>query len=95
MRIDNYNSSANELSGDLTPKQVIKETAMQAAAAAGTEDHATLTSDSTSLNSLVSTAMSTPEVRQSTVDSLRDAVNSGKYELDPNKIAASMVDDYA
>jgi flagellar biosynthesis anti-sigma factor FlgM len=43
----------------------------------------------------VSTALSTPEVRQGTVDSLREAVNNGKYELDPSKIAASMVDDYA
>jgi anti-sigma28 factor (negative regulator of flagellin synthesis) len=39
--------------------------------------------------------MSTPEVRQGTVDSLREAVNNGTYELDPNKIAASMVNEFA
>jgi flagellar biosynthesis anti-sigma factor FlgM len=94
MRIDNFNSSANDVSGDLNPQPIVKETAAQAATAS-TEDRATLTSDSTSLHSLVSTALSTPEVRQGTVDSLREAVNNGKYELDPSKIAASMVDDYA
>jgi anti-sigma28 factor (negative regulator of flagellin synthesis) len=29
------------------------------------------------------------------VDSLKQAVNSGQYELNPGKIAASMVDDHA
>jgi flagellar biosynthesis anti-sigma factor FlgM len=41
----------------------------------------------------VSTALSSPEVRQNTVDSLKQAVNSGQYELNPDKIAASMVDE--
>ena len=94
MRIDNYNSSANELSSELSSQPVSKQTGAQATSASA-EDRATLTSDSTSLNSLVSTAMNTPETRQGTIDSLREAVNNGTYELDPNKIAASMVDDYA
>jgi negative regulator of flagellin synthesis FlgM len=94
MRIDNFNSSPNELSSQLSSQPVSKQTGAQATPA-DTEDRATLTSDSTSLNSLLSTAMSTPEVRQGTVDSLREAVNSGTYELDPNKIAASMVNEFA
>jgi flagellar biosynthesis anti-sigma factor FlgM len=94
MRIDNFNSSPNELSSELSSQSVSKQTGAQATPT-GTEDRATLTSDSTSLNSLLSTAMSTPEVRQGTVDSLREAVNNGKYELDPNKIAASMVNEFA
>jgi flagellar biosynthesis anti-sigma factor FlgM len=94
MRIDNFNSSPNELSSELSSQPVSKQTGVQATPA-GTEDRATLTSDSTSLNSLLSTAMSTPEVRQGTVDSLREAVNNGSYELDPSKIAASMVNEFA
>jgi flagellar biosynthesis anti-sigma factor FlgM len=62
---------------------------------AGAEDHATFSTDTVSVNSLVSTALSSPEIRQDKVDSLRLSVNSGQYELDPAKIASSMVDDYA
>jgi negative regulator of flagellin synthesis FlgM len=94
MRIDNFNSSPNELSSELSSPSVSKQTGTQTTPTEA-EDRATLTSDSTSLNSLLSTAMSTPEVRQGTVDSLREAVNNGTYELDPNKIAASMVNEFA
>jgi flagellar biosynthesis anti-sigma factor FlgM len=54
-----------------------------------------LTSDSATVDSLVSTAMSFPEVRQDAVDSLRLSVSSGQYELDPAKIASSMLDEHA
>ena len=94
MRVDLSNSSAGELSSELSTQQVSAQNAAQAGNAA-TEDHATLTSDSASLNSLVSAALASPEVRQDKVDSLRLSVSSGQYELDPAKIAASMVDDYA
>jgi negative regulator of flagellin synthesis FlgM len=94
MRIDLTNSSAGELSSELSSQQVSAQGATQTGST-GAEDRATFTSDSTSVNSLVSTAMQFPEVRQDTVDSLRQAVNSGQYQLDPSKIAASMVDDYA
>ncbi len=94
MRIDLLNSAAGELSSELSAQQVSSQTAVQAGKTS-TEDRATLTSDSVSVHSLVSTALSSPEVRQDKVASLRQAVNSGQYELDPAKIAASMVDDYA
>jgi negative regulator of flagellin synthesis FlgM len=94
MRIDLTNSSAGELSSELSSQQVSAQSATQTGST-DAEDRATFTSDSTSVNSLVSTAMQFPEVRQNTVDSLRQAVNSGQYQLDPSKIAASMVDDYA
>jgi negative regulator of flagellin synthesis FlgM len=94
MRIDLYNSSASQASSDVSSQQVGTQNAAQSGQAdAG--DRATLTSDSTSVGSLVSTALNSPEIRQDTVDSLRQAVNSGQYELDPAKIAESMVDDFA
>jgi negative regulator of flagellin synthesis FlgM len=94
MRIDSLNSSAGELSSELSSQQVNAQSTTQTGTSSA-EDRATLTSDSTSVNSLVSTALNFPEVRQDKVDSLRLAVSSGQYELDPAKIASSMIDDYA
>jgi flagellar biosynthesis anti-sigma factor FlgM len=39
--------------------------------------------------------MSSPEIRQDRVDSLKQAIDNGSYELDPEKIAASMIDEHA
>ena len=94
MRIDSYSPSpsAAELSnspgtlkadvrGDVTP------------AAAGAEDRTTLTSDSAAVGTLVSTAMNSPAVRQETVESLRQSVAGGQYQLDPAAIADAMLAD--
>ena len=94
MRIDLYNSTASELASEQISKKTSAEDAAKSGVS-GAEDRATLTSDTASVHSLVSTAMSSPEVRQSLVDSLKHAVNNGQYELNPGKIAASMVDDHA
>jgi negative regulator of flagellin synthesis FlgM len=94
MRIDLSSSSAGELSSELSTQQVGTPNTAQAGKA-GAEDRATLTSDSVSVHSLVSTALASPEIRQDKVDSLRLSVSSGQYELDPARIAASMVDEHA
>jgi flagellar biosynthesis anti-sigma factor FlgM len=94
MRIDPLNSTASELSSELSSQQVGTQKAGQSSLLDG-EDRTTLSSDSTSLGSLVTTAMSSPEVRQDMVDSLRLSVSSGQYELDPAKIASSMLDEQA
>jgi len=39
--------------------------------------------------------MSSPEIRQDKVDSLKQALESGNYKLDPGKIAESMIDEQA
>ena len=82
MRIDLFNSSASELSSELASQKVNAEKAAKSDLS-GTEDRATLTSDSASVGSLASTALSSPEVRQGLVDSLKQSVNSGQYELRP------------
>jgi negative regulator of flagellin synthesis FlgM len=94
MRIGLFNATPNELASELNAQQLAAKNAAKTGDAAG-EDRATLTSDSTSVGSLVSSALASPEVRQDKVDSLREAVNNGQYNLDPSKIAASIVDDYA
>jgi negative regulator of flagellin synthesis FlgM len=44
---------------------------------------------------LVSKALESPEIRQDKVSALRQSISSGQYKLEPEKIAASIVDDYA
>ncbi len=96
MRIDLFNSAASQIASEQSSQQVnAQNTAKTGQSASESEDRATLTSDSTSVGSLVSAALSSPEIRQDKVDSLRQAISSGQYDLDPAKIAASMVDDHA
>ena len=93
MRINLNNASASELSSESAQQASAPGTASTALPAS--EDRTTLSSDTVSLKSLVTAALNTPPVRQGAVDSLKQAVSSGTYELNPSKIAASMVDDYA
>jgi len=94
MRIDLFNSNATELSTDLASQKINAEKTAQSDPSS-TEDRTTLTSDSASVGSLASVALSSPEIRQNLVDSLKRSVSSGQYELNPDKIAASMVDESA
>lgn len=94
MRIDLSNIAASQLASEVNSKPT---TAQIPAKSGGIneEDRATLTSDSTSVGSLVSTALSSPEVRQGKVDSLRQAINNGQYAIDPVSVAVSMVGEPA
>jgi negative regulator of flagellin synthesis FlgM len=94
MRIDLFNSAASELSSERASQKATAENAAKSGQPQA-EDRATLTSDSASVGSLVSTALSSPEVRQDKVDSLKQAISSGQYELNPGKIAKSIIDDHA
>ena len=94
MRIDLFNSAASQLSSELNSQQVVGQKAAKSSAASqgvSQGDHATLSSDTVSVASLVSTALSSPEVRQGRVDNLRQAISNGEYQVDPTSIAASMV----
>jgi negative regulator of flagellin synthesis FlgM len=82
------------LSSELSSQQVSAQNAAKSGNASQ-EDRATLTSDSTSVSSLVGKALESPEVRQDKVDNLRQAVESGQYKLEPDKIASSILDNYA
>jgi negative regulator of flagellin synthesis FlgM len=93
MRIDLFNSSASQISSEASSQQV--SPVALSSTSASSEDHATLSSDSTSVSSLVSQALSYPEVRQDKVDSLKQSINSGQYEIDPSKIAGSILDEHA
>jgi flagellar biosynthesis anti-sigma factor FlgM len=62
----------------------------QATTQSAAQDWTSFQSDSNSVRSLTSQALSSPEVRQGTVDALRESVNSGQYQVDPAKIAAAI-----
>ena len=92
MRIDIFNSTASQISSEQGAQQVKAQNAAKSGQAAG-EDRATLSSDAASVGSLVTTALNSPPVRQDKVDALRQAVSSGQYQIDPDKIASSMIDE--
>jgi flagellar biosynthesis anti-sigma factor FlgM len=92
MRIDLTNSAASQIASESSAQPA---GAQGASGSQAPEDRATLTSGSTSVESLVAQAMSSPEVRADKVSSLRQAVSSGSYQLDPAGIAASMIDEHA
>ncbi|MGO9433523.1 MAG: flagellar biosynthesis anti-sigma factor FlgM [Terracidiphilus sp.] len=94
MRIDLTNTAASQIAPEPNPKQVSANN-VPATGLAGGEDRTSFKSDTQSLSSLVSTAMSTPEIRDDKVASLQQAVNSGNYKLDPSAIAGSMIDEHA
>ena len=56
-----------------------------------TTDRTSFHSGSSSVASLVSQALATPDVRQAKVDSLRQAVSSGSYKVDADKIASAII----
>ena len=94
MRIDVTQSVASQISNEPNTKQVGANKSAASSLADG-EDRTTLTSVSAYVTSLVNAAMNSPEIRQDKVDSLKQAVSSGNYDLDPAKIAASMIDEQA
>jgi negative regulator of flagellin synthesis FlgM len=93
MRIDLNQTTASQITSESSPKQVNAGNVAGSGPAGG--DRTTLTSTQQSLSELVSTAMSSPEIRQDRVDSLKEAISNGSYTLDPQKIAASMIDEQA
>jgi flagellar biosynthesis anti-sigma factor FlgM len=94
MRIDAYNLAASDVSSDANLQHAGAQKVAHSVEA-NVEDRTTLKSDSASPSSLVSIALNSPQVRQDKVDSLTQSIASGKYELDPAKIASAMIDDYA
>ena len=94
MRIDLNQSAASQIATEANAPQVSANGA-SASGVAGGEDRTTFTSDTQSLSSLVKAAMGSPELREDKVASLQQAVSNGTYQLDPGKIAASMIDEHA
>jgi flagellar biosynthesis anti-sigma factor FlgM len=74
-------------------KQVsTSDTAATQGATGATQDRTTFHSDSLSVQSLTSQALSSPEIRQGKVETLSQSVNSGSYQIDANGIAGAIID---
>jgi flagellar biosynthesis anti-sigma factor FlgM len=88
MKIDGISPVEAQLPLDTVAARVAGsgQTGTQGAAQDWTSFH----SDTNSVLSLTSQALSSPEVRQGTVDALRQSVNSGQYQVDAAKIAAAI-----
>lgn len=88
MKID-LNSPATEL----IPKDWSAQKPSQSnglAPLSATEDRVTLASAGATVESLTAQAMSTPQIRQNTVDALRQAISSGSYRPDSTEIASAI-----
>ncbi len=94
MRIDLSQLTTSQVAADQNSKKV-SEHRPGVSDLAGSEDRTTFTSDSSSISSLTSKAMGSPEIRQELVDQLKQAVDGGRYKIDPSAIAASMIDEHA
>ena len=94
MRIDLFNPSAAQIAGEANT-QPAKTGNAPTLDSSSAEDRTTLTSGSAAVNSLVSEAMKTPEIRQDKVQSLQQAISNGQYQLDPYQIAGAMIDEHA
>lgn len=57
------------------------------------EDTATLSSTGETVKSLTTKVLESSEVRQDKVEALRQAVHSGEYRIEPEKIAEAMIRD--
>jgi flagellar biosynthesis anti-sigma factor FlgM len=88
MKIDGVSPVEAQLPVDSGAVRV--STGGQASTPAVVQDRTSFQSDSNSVLALTSQALSSPEVRQGTVDALRQSVDSGQYQLDPSKIAAAI-----
>lgn len=94
MRVDLLNSAASQIAGEPNAQPANVRNA-QAPDSAEDGDRTTLTSGSGSVSPLVTQAMSSPEIRLDKVQSLQQAINSGRYQLDPYQIAGAMIDEHA
>ena len=58
------------------------------------DDKVTLSLDNAGVNQLQAQAMSLPDVRSEKVQALREAIASGQYKIEPEKIAESMTQEF-
>jgi flagellar biosynthesis anti-sigma factor FlgM len=54
-------------------------------------DKSAVSEDRVTLSALASQALGMPEVRQGTVDSLKQSISNGQYQLDPHEIADAIL----
>jgi flagellar biosynthesis anti-sigma factor FlgM len=88
MKIEGISSAATQLPAESVAARV--SSGEQASTRGAAQDWTSFHSDSSSVLSLTSQALNSPEVRQATVDALRQSVSSGQYQVDATKIALAI-----
>jgi len=89
MKIDSNHSTSDPIVTSQTKNQGSSASTNQTHSAG--EDTASLSFDRASVSSLVTQAMASPEVRQAKVAALRQAISSGQFKIEPDKIAEAML----
>ncbi len=87
MRIDLNSASL----GGVEREENTKKPSGKASGASRTDDKASLSVDTVSIAALTTQALAAPQVRQDRVDALRQAIQSGQYQVDPSQIAQAML----
>lgn len=88
MRIDLNGISLNGMERE----DKTKKTGAKPASSPHVEDKASLSTDTLNLSSLEAKVQAAPEVRQEKVEALRQAIQNGEYEVDPQKIAHAILE---
>jgi flagellar biosynthesis anti-sigma factor FlgM len=90
MRIGLNTPDPQSISAEQAKKPSTEATSNQPQPAPASDKNV-LSQDKVTLSALASQALGMPEVRQAQVDSLRQSVNSGQYQLDPHEIADAIL----
>ena len=94
MRIDLYGAATSAVEpGQSTGAGLASAPAASATAAQTPTDTTTLSSNSFTVASLAAQALGAASAMEERVNTLRQAVSSGQYALEPNRIAAAMFDE--
>jgi flagellar biosynthesis anti-sigma factor FlgM len=88
MKIEGIDPAATQLPVESVTARISSSGPVSTQGAA--QDWTSFQSDSNSVRSLTSQALNSPEVRQGTVDALRQSVNSGQYQVDATRIAGAI-----
>ena len=89
MRIDLNRLLASQVATEKASKSVANSGKEESSAA--TQDKTSLSLGSAGLSALAATVAQTPEIRQDKVEALRQAIRSGTYKVQPDKIADAML----
>ncbi len=92
MRIGLNTNDPQSVSAAQTTKSSAAATNQLGLAIAG--DKTTLSQDKVTLSALSTLALGQPGVRQNLVDRLKESINSGQYNLDPNAIADAILNQF-
>jgi flagellar biosynthesis anti-sigma factor FlgM len=87
MNVEGVSSARTQLQSEsVSPKVTTKPPSTQSVS----QDRTTLHSGSSSVQSLASVALQSPEIRQDKVDSLRASVRGDEYQIDASRLADSI-----